>query len=331
MSQEPQRFTVTNLRVEDQPLGQRTELYVQLCDDTFGQPFAIPAIVIRGQEPGPVLGLTAAIHGNELNGVKVIHELLKGLSTDSLRGTLVAVPIMNIPGFRQCQREFNDGVDLNRVMPGKAKGSCSQQYAHALMQRVIVHFDSLIDLHTASFGRINSLYIRADLGHAQTQDLARSFNAEILLHNCGSDGTLRSAAAQHGIPSLTVEVGNPQVLQDSMIGRSVDGLHNALVLLKMLDKPLRPVSEPVICERSYWLYTERGGFLDVQARLRQQVEQGQTLAEISDVFGHLTQRCQAPEAGVVIGRSTNPVNQAGSRIVHLGILGENFSACSLTN
>lgn len=311
------------------PMGAVTNAEAPIVQDSFGRPYAIPVIVVRGREPGPVLGVTAAVHGNELNGIKVIHKLVQSINPEKLSGAIVAVPVFNVPGFIRHQREFSDGNDLNRIMPGKETGTEAQQYAHAILRNIVSQFTYLVDLHTASFGRINSLYIRADLADPKTRKLAELQNAEILLHNCGTDGTLRSAAARFGIPSLTVEVGNPQLFQDSMIQRSVTGLQNVMAHLEMIDREIQVASAPSVCSKSYWIYTNTGGILEMAVTLRSIVEEGQEIARVTDCYGKLVKTYHAPEKGIVIGRSTNPVNASGARILHLGILGENFSSCAI--
>ncbi|MDF1662694.1 MAG: succinylglutamate desuccinylase/aspartoacylase family protein [Planctomycetota bacterium] len=311
------------------PKGAVTNAEASLVQDSFGRPYAIPVIVVRGSKPGPVLGVTAAVHGNELNGIKVIHKLVQGIDPEQLSGAIVAVPVFNVPGFIRHQREFSDGNDLNRIMPGKETGTEAQQYAHAILNKIVAQFTYLIDLHTASFGRINSLYIRADLADPKTRKLAELQNAEILLHNCGTDGTLRSAAARFGIPALTVEVGNPQLFQESMIQRSVTGILNVMAHLEMIEREISVESEPNICSKSYWIYTNAGGILEMSVALRAIVEEGQEIARVTDCYGTLVKTYHAPEKGIVIGRSTNPVNASGARILHLGVLGENFSSCPI--
>lgn len=315
--------------IESFPKGAVTHAEASLVQDSFGRPYAIPVIVVRGLKPGPILGITAAVHGNELNGIKVIHKLTRDIDPQQLTGAIVAVPVFNVPGFIRHQREFSDGNDLNRIMPGKETGTEAQQYAHAILHSIVAKFNYLIDLHTASFGRINSLYIRADLDDPTTRKLAELQNAEILLHNCGTDGTLRSAAARFGIPSLTVEVGNPQLFQNSMIERSVTGLLNVLTYLEMIQGEISVESEPSICSKSYWIYTSTGGILEMAVSLRDVVEEGDVIARVTDCYGTLVKTYYAPERGIVIGRSTNPVNASGARILHLGLLGENFSSCPI--
>jgi predicted deacylase len=133
----------------------------------------------QGERVGPVLGITACLHGNELNGIPLIHRLFRELDCAALSGTVVAVPVANAPGFLRTQRGYLDGADLNRMMPGKKGGTAAQAYAHALMDRIVARFEYLIDMHTASTGRINSLYVRADMRHPVTARMAILQNPQV--------------------------------------------------------------------------------------------------------------------------------------------------------
>jgi uncharacterized protein len=302
--------------------GTTARLRIDMVRNGMGDMIRMPAFVIRGAEDGPVLGVTAAMHGNELNGIRIVQRLIAELSAESLRGTVVALPVVNIPGFLANRREFNDGYDLNRVMPGRERGTCSQVYAHRVVDRIVRHFDYLIDLHTASFGRVNSLYVRADLTNPVTSHMAYLQSPQIIVHNKGSDGTLRSAAADLGIHAITLEVGDPQRFQRSLIRSSLRGILNTMEHLRMLDNgEPEPGTRPVICGRSYWLYTDRGGILDVLPAVTDKVEKGEVIARVTNLFGEVVREHHAPDNGVVVGKSVNPVNQAGSRILHLGIEG----------
>jgi predicted deacylase len=303
--------------------GAEHRFRLRMASDGFGHALSMPVIVVRGGAPGPVVGLTAALHGNELNGVRVIHRLLGDLDIEDLRGTIVAVPIVNVPGYSMHQREFSDGVDLNRIFPGRAGGTMSQQWAHRFVTAVLEHLDHHIDLHTASFGRTNSLYVRADLGHHATRWMAEAQHPQILVHNTGSDGTLRAAAMNRGIPSITVEVGNPQIFQQRLVRYGSVGVLNILSRLRMLDvEESAPPFEPVVCERSYWIHTDTGGLLEVHPELVQHVREGERIATVTNAYGDVVREYFAPEDGIVIGKSTNPMNQSGSRILHLGIPGD---------
>ena len=305
-------------------------IHLLKCDmvrDGLGQMIRVPVVVARGADPGPVVGLTAAVHGNELNGVRIIHRILPELSPENLAGTIVAVPVVNIPGYLRNQRLFSDHVDLNRVMPGREGGTESEVYAARFIDRIVKRFDYLIDLHTASFGRVNSLYVRADMRKPVTARMAFLQSPQIIVHNEGGDGTLRSAADDLGIPAITVEVGDPQRFQRKLIRSSLLGTLNVLEHLDMIDDTdEEPGADPVLCGRSYWIYTDRGGVLDVIPDVTARVRKGDLIARVTDVFGRPETEYRAPEDGIVVGKSVNPVNQAGSRILQLGILGlpENF-------
>ena len=299
----------------------RHRLAVHLSRDAASRPIAVPVVVDKGAEPGLTMGITAALHGDELNGIPTIHRLLERVDPATLRGTIVAVPIANVPGYLANQRTHPTGADLNRLMPGKPHGNEAEVYAHRLVERIIREFDVLIDLHTASRGRINSLYVRADMTRAETATMARKVGAEIIVHNAGADGTLRAAATDLGIPSITVEVGDPNIFDAEMIRESRIGVRDVLEHLDMLDPDEeRASSEAIECSRSRWLYTDTGGLLRVRPQLTERVAAGDLIATLTDPWGRLIRRYLAPEPGIVIGKSTHPVAATGARILHLGTL-----------
>lgn len=294
-----------------------------MTENATGNDTLVPVIALRSAKPGPVVGVTAALHGNELNGIPVIHRLLTELERRGLlKGTVVAVPIVNVPGYLRHQRVFDDGVDLNRIMPGKDKGDESSLYAHRFFERVARSFDYLIDLHTASHGRINSLYIRVNTLDRESAHMARLIKPQILLHSPANDGTLRGAAESVGIHALTVEIGDPLRFQSNLVRSTRLGLQEVLEYLGMVEDLSDPENNEVIeCSRSFWMYSDRGGILTVLPDLVERVEKGQVVARLRDIWGELVREYHAPESGVVIGKSTNPTASAGSRILHLGIIG----------
>ena len=279
--------------------------------------------MVRGAAPGPVVGVLAALHGNELNGIPVIHEVVRALDPGTLCGAVVAVPVVNLPGYLLNRREFLDGVDLNRVFPGREGGTPSQVFVARLLDRVVSQFTHMLELHTASFGRVNCIYARADLNDPVPARMARLQSPEVLLHNFGTDGTLRSAAAALGIHAVTVEIGNPQRFQAEKVASATRGVLSVLADLGVIPSvPAEPRITPVVCARSSWLYTRVGGVLEVLPGLLERLDEGQIVARVSDLFGTVLEEYHAPEAGIVIGRSTNPVAPTGSRIVHLGVQGD---------
>lgn len=311
---------ISRINLEELPAASITRYWLELTTDTLGNEVCIPVIIAKGAEKGPVLGLTAAVHGNEVNGIPVIQRVISSINPALLTGILIGVPVVNVPALTDKVREFNDGKDLNHVFPGKTKGNESEVYAYRFFHSVVSHLDYLIDLHTASFGRVNSYYIRADLRDPVTAELARLQNAQIVVNNMPSDGTLRGAANELDIPAITLEVGNPNTFQRGLIRSSMTGIYNAMAYLKMLDVPIEePASPPVYCRTSYWLYTDTGGFLRVIPDLAEIVTKGQLIAVQTNVFGDVVREYHAPDHGIVIGKSNHPVNQSGGRILHLGL------------
>ncbi len=312
-------FIMKSLDLDKLPSGKTSRVLIELVHDGMGRPIRVPLLVAKGRAPGPVFGLTAAMHGNELNGLPVLHQLFRWLQPGRIKGTVVGVAVVNVPGLLMFQREFIDGADLNRTMPGKPQGNISQVYAHRFMERIVRHFNFLTDLHTASFGRINSLYVRADMTHPITAKMAYLQRPQIIVHSPASDKTLRGTAMDLNIPSITLEIGDPQEFKPEYIKRSVMGLRAVLSEMGLLSKTkLALGQDPIVCEKSHWLFTDHGGILNVLPSVTERVREGEVIARLTDVFGDLTREYKAPADGVVVGCSTNPVAQTGARIIHVG-------------
>jgi len=319
--QDKDSYYINELVVSEAPKGVISRYWVNLVKDGMGLPIHVPVIVAKGMEDGPVLGVTAAIHGNELNGIPVIQRLFKQINIHELKGAIVGVPIVNIPSLLRKKRRFIDGTDLNHIMPGKSDGNVSQVYAYRVVNRIIKEFDFLIDLHTASNGRINSYYIRADMTDKAVRQMALLQNAQIIVNNMPSDGTLRGTADEMGIPAITLEVGNPNTFQKGLIRDGLTGIHNVLSHLGITNGKIEePEKDPVLCKKSYWLYADTGGIMNVHPSVTNLVKKGETIATMYNVFGDLVKEYKAPEDGIVIGKSVNPINQTGGRILHIGIL-----------
>ncbi|PTX61997.1 hypothetical protein C8N46_10394 [Kordia periserrulae] len=295
--------------------------WLKIAEDGLGSPVSIPVIVAKGSTEGKVVGITAAVHGNELNGISVIQKLFSELNVAELQGTIVGIPVVNVPSYIRNRRRFIDDVDLNHIMPGKEKGNVSQAYTWSFVHKILNQFDYLIDLHTASNGRINSYYVRADMKDATVQKMAMLQNAQIIVHNPPSDGTLRGTANELGIPAITMEVGNPNLFQKGLIRDGLTGIYNLLSVFNILDCEVEEAEEKaILCKKSYWIYTAKGGLLTVHSRLTDIVEKGEKIATLRNIFGDITEEYFAPEKGVIIGKNVNPVSQTGGRILHLGIL-----------
>lgn len=319
--------TVSQIDLEALPEQSRTRLWLEMVDDGLGQPICIPVIILKGKTTQPVLGLVAAIHGNELNGIPVIQRIAEQVDVRQLEGTIMAIPGLNTVSLSLHQRNYIDATDLNRVFPGKKDGNRAQQYVWAITQKILPHLDYLIDLHTASFGRENCLYVRADMQDERIAALARWQDADVLLSSGGeasvnasaASRTLRAQAMLQGVPGITVELGNPQVYQETMIRRGLTGIQNTLTGLNMLPGTIRETAA-LPCKRSYWIYLDRGGYLEVPVQVGQRLQAGAVIGILRNPFGDLIQTYYCPQDGVVIGRSSNPINRSGGRIIHLGIV-----------
>ncbi|TNE86611.1 MAG: succinylglutamate desuccinylase/aspartoacylase family protein [Deltaproteobacteria bacterium] len=296
-------------------------MWLDMLHDGLGRAVRLPILVARGERDGPVVGITAAVHGNEVNGVNTIHRLLHHIDTQKLKGTLVGVPVVNIGGFLLHQRRTDDGSDLNHLFPGKPHGREAEVLAWRFTERVVRRLDVLLDLHTASFGRVNCLYIRADMNNPRTAQMARLMRPEIIVHNPPADGTLRGCAASMGIPAITVEIGSAHRFQREYVKKTRTGLRAVLSELGMVAKRQVAVTDPpVVCSRSSWMFTDHGGLLEILPRVTQHVSAGEDVAVLRDVFGDETRRYVAPEDGVIIGHSVDPVADTGARILHLGVV-----------
>ncbi|KAF9379719.1 hypothetical protein CPB97_008794 [Podila verticillata] len=311
LSVDPKDFPVwDNLDLESLPSGRLTRLWVVLAEDAMSTPIRVPVIVAKGVRPGPVVGLTAALHGNELNGIPLTHRLvLQEIQCQALHGIVVAVPVANVPGYLAQQRGFSDGTDLNRLMPG-----------------IVRHFTHLIDLHTASKGRVNSLYVRANMQNPTTRHMARLQNPQIIVHNTSPDGSLRGAAMQeYNIPAITVEIGDPSRFQKRFVKSAILGVTNILSHLKMVEDEHEVQDyDPVVCAKSYWIFTKGGGILNVLPDVNTWVRKGELIATLHNIFGQEEHRYFAPEDGIVVGKSVDPVCQSGCRILHLGVVSDRF-------
>jgi predicted deacylase len=309
------------LRISSLERGEVHRIHIHMSDNSLGSPWKVPLVIIRGLEKGPTIGITAALHGNELNGISTIFKLIDEIDPKDLKGTLVLVPISNVPGYLLNQRNFSDNVDLNRMMPGRPSGSASDLYAHNFVNKIVSKFNYLLDLHTASHGRVNSLYIRADIESEETRILAYLQNPQIIVKKYDESGTLRSWANDNGIPAITIEIGNPNAFQHSLIDETLEGIYNTLRHYEMIDGEVKDMvtTHAVVCDASYWIYSKRGGIVDVIPKLADEIKSGQVIAKVYDVFGHVRETIKADRSGIVIGKNVRPNCDAGTRILHLGV------------
>jgi predicted deacylase len=280
----------------------------------------IPITVIRGKRDGPRLLLSAALHGDEINGVEVIRRVLKtpGLER-KLRGTLVAVPVVNVFAFVQQSRYVPDRRDLNRSFPGSTRGSLASRMARAFLEEVVDGSDLLIDLHTGTNDRCNLPQLRVSPGDARARELARSFGVSVILLSSPPRGTLRRAAVKRGVPVLVFEGGQALRFEEKPIRAGVLGvlrIMREMGMLPPLRRRRRP-REPLVTGKSAWIRAPVGGVFRARVELGARVRRRELVGTISDPVGAYERRVLAPSRGIIIGRLERPLVHRGDAVMHL--------------
>ena len=278
-----------------------------------------PVLVVNGKGNGPTLCLTAAIHGDELNGIEMVRRVLHDLDPDKVNGTVIGIPIVNLQGFRRGSRYLPDRRDLNRYFPGNPEGSSASRIAHSLFDGIIRHCDALVDLHTGSFYRTNMPQLRADLRYERIKEMTQGFGGIAVLHSEAALGTLRRAAADAGIPAITLEAGEPLRLQSSKVSQGVTGIFTLLDTMNIVKRVqfLSP-PEPVFYQ-STWVRADDGGILFSVVRLGQSIETGDVLGTITDPITNEQNLIYSPARGRVLGMALNQVVQPGFAAFRIGI------------
>jgi len=283
---------------------------------------AMPVQVVHGRRPGPVLFVSAAVHGDEICGVEIIRRLLKRKSLTRIRGTLIAVPVVNVHGFLDQSRYLPDRRDLNRSFPGSSKGSLAARLAHVFAKEIVSNSDFGIDLHTGAVHRSNLPQIRANLSDQQTLDLAMAFGTPILIDSDLRDGSLREYAASHGIPMLLYETGEALRFDETGIRAGIRGIFNVMRTIGMLSASKNPGRrmEPMVAHNTSWVRASRSGMVNFAVRLGQRVDDGEVLAVICDPFGETESPICSPFRGVIIGRSNLPLAHEGDALIHVAAM-----------
>lgn len=283
-----------------------------------GSMISIPIRVLHGAQAGPTIWLSAAVHGDEVAGVEIIRRTLAALDPRALRGTIIAVPIVNVHGFLNGDRYFPDRRDLNRSFPGSANGSLAARVAHLFMNEIVDRCDVGIDLHTGSDHRTNLPQIRADLDDPRTRELATAFGAPLMLHAKLRDGSLRAAATSTGATVLLYEGGEAWRFDPHALSVGVSGIGRILHRLDMVDGPVeQPDVIPLESRSSSWVRTRRSGIALLDVELGDHVTKGQQMVRVYDSVGKRLAVNRAPTDGVVIGHIQQPLVNQGDAIVHL--------------
>ena len=298
--------------------GERATVRLPVADLYTGTSLAMPVHVVCGRRDGPVLFVSAAIHGDELNGVEIIRRLLKRKALSSMRGTLLAVPIVNVHGFLDQSRYLPDRRDLNRSFPGSRKGSVAARMAHTFMHEIVDKANFGIDLHTGAINRSNLPQIRANLGDEATLLLAKAFGAPVIVNANVRDGSLRQCAADKGMPMLIYEAGEALRFDELSIRAGLRGTLNAMRHIGMLplSRKTKPVS-PVVADSTSWVRAPESGIVIPRVELGSRVMAGQPLAIIGDPVSDEEVQVEAPFDGIIIGQSKLPLAHEGDALFNV--------------
>jgi predicted deacylase len=308
-------ITIGNTTVEP---GQRVAIDLPVADLYTGTSLSMPVKVISGRRAGPVMFICAAIHGDELNGVEIIRRLLKRKILRSMRGTLIAVPVVNVHGFLIQSRYLPDRRDLNRSFPGSPRGSIAARMADTFLTEIVAKADCGLDLHTGALNRSNLPQIRADLDDERNLELAKQFGAPVIIDSTIRDGSLRECAAERGIPLLVYEAGEALRFDDIAIRAGLRGIIRVMRHLGMLPESTSGKSlVPVIAASTSWVRAPSSGIVSRKAELGMRVLKGQPLAAVGDPLGEDQENVPAPFDGIVIGRSNLPLAHEGDALFNV--------------
>ncbi|PXA03589.1 succinate dehydrogenase [Coraliomargarita sinensis] len=304
------------------PLGTNEDVRLPISQTYTGDPIGIPVRIIRADEPGPKIFVTAAIHGDEINGTGIIHDFLFNDRPQLTCGTLVLAPVVNVFGFESHERYLPDRRDLNRSFPGSESGSLASRIAHTLMQELVQHCDYGIDLHTAAVQRTNFPNVRADLSNPRTRRLATAFGCMLTVDGKGPLGSFRREATRAGCPTIILEAGEPWKVEPSVLQIGIRGIRNVLSELGMVERPVEKPPFQVKIRKTTWVRAAVGGILKFHVSPGDFVEADQAVATNYSIMGVEQSVLTSPVPGIVLGMATLPAVKPGEPICHIATMSE---------
>ena len=297
--------------------GQSADVTIAISESYAGMDIKIPVHVRRAQQDGPVVFVTAAVHGDEINGTGAIRQLITDCAFELKRGTLVLVPVVNLLGFERHSRYLPDRRDLNRSFPGSATGSLASRLAHAMYTQVIKRCDYGIDLHTAAVRRTNFPNVRANLKDPVLAEFAHAFGTELILASKAPKGSLRRAACDAGCPTLILEAGEVWKVEPTVVEYAVRGVQNCLIHLGMVDGEVTQPAYRITANKTQWVRAQHGGFLSFHVGPGDIIKKDDPIATNTSLLGQEHNTITAPRDGVVLGMTTLPSVAPGDPICHL--------------
>lgn len=303
--------------------GERKRIRLKAGESFIGVGVHLPLLVWRGLEDGPVLAITAAVHGDEINGTGAIRKLILEPPFDLKRGTLILAPVLNSLGFERHSRYTPDRRDLNRTFPGSKKGSLTGRLANLVMKEIVKRSDYIVDLHTAAVRRTNFPNVRADMSNPDCERLAKAFGAEVIVNSTGPDGSFRREACKAGCPTIILEAGEALKVESAVQDMTQRGLIHILAELGMIDvtDDLRPETSPhqIIVQSSSWVRAGYGGFLRFHVAPGEIVKKDQPLASNTGLLGKELETITSPHDGLVLGMTTMPAVLPGDPVLHIAL------------
>jgi predicted deacylase len=300
--------------------GESRDIELKMGESYSGMTHSIPIHVRRGLEPGPTVFVTAAVHGNELNGTGTIRNLIRDPEIQLRKGSLILIPVVNILGFDRHSRYLPDRRDLNRCFPGSRGGSMAKRLAQRIFDEIVNRCDYGIDLHTAAIRRTNFPVVCADISQPDVKDLALAIGTKYISRGKGPHGALRREACAVGCPTIIIEGGETWKVQFNIVKVFERGIHNALIHLGMIGGEASYHDEQTIIMKSRWVRAERGGFLEFHVSPGDTVTVGQKLVTIANLLGREELILTSTMDAVVLGMTTLPATTPGEAVVHLGDL-----------
>ena len=291
---------------------------------TNNTPVDLTLAVVHGRLPGPILLVTACIHGDEINGSEIVRRLLKSKSLKRMRGTLLAVPILNVPAFLNRSRYLPDRRDLNRLFPGSSTGSLGSRLARVVSEELVPRCDAVIDLHSGAVNRPNLPQIRVTTGDKASLELADIFNAPVTLQSPLRSNSMRNLCHEAEKPVILFESGEALRLDAPSIRHGVRGILNVMRHLGLLtiSKGRGKKTNSIVCKKSYWERATIGGLFTSLIPLGKTVAKDAVLGFVADPFGGAETPITATREGVVIGRTNEGLADEGDALFHIAIFSD---------
>jgi len=300
--------------------GDSKDIHLDISETYTGDKIRMPLRVIRSKRTGPCIFVTAAIHGDEINGTGIIHDLLFGEQIKIKKGTLILAPVVNVFGFEAHERYLPDRRDLNRCFPGSPTGSLASRIANTLMTELVDKCDYGIDLHTAAFQRTNYPNVRADLSNPDTRRLASAFGCALIADGKGPIGSFRRESTKRGCPTIILEAGEPWKIEPSVLQIGIQGIKNVLIEFSMLAGEIQKPPYQANIRKSTWLRAAVGGILKFHVSPGDFVDQGQSIATNYGILGAEQNILNSPTSGIVLSATTMPAVKPGEPVCHIAVV-----------